>query len=976
MKDGLPSSLISYVTQDSQGYLWFGTDHGLSRFDGKKFQLYDDSPIGDDNVLNIFEDRDGKLWICTLWSGLICKDSSCYHVYKQKDGLPHDRVRCIIQGQGGMLWMGTSAGLCTYDGKRFKIYQQSDKLSGKSIPALLIDKNKNLWIGTDKGLNCLLHSAQEEKRAIVKFNQVDILSKEVNALTEDHEGNIWVGTKEGLCCIRKKDGEMVFSYYTVKDGLVNNNVSVISEDREYNIWIGTENGISRFSLGKFFNYNVKSGFLHPKIFTIFEDKEGNIWFGTRMGASCLQSLKILNFTKKEGLPGDTIWAIMEETPGKIWVGTDEGLSCYSGGKFQNYTAANGLISNQISNLFKDRAGNLWIATYKGLSIFSPQTGKFRNYTEKDGLPSEIVLSLAEGQNGTIWIGTHRGLCRYANGRILPHNMNIDLDVPINVLLLDRNGNLWISVHKGFWKISGEKKIFYSKKDGLLGEVFYSIFEDSKGNIWMGSKEGLSCWNHKTFKNFTKADGLSDNNCLFILEDNNHLLWIGAQNGVNRYDGRHFKKYTSKNGLVSEEMNQAGIKDSNGMLWFATNGGLTCFNPKLDRPNEIPPPVYMTLFSVNEKDCLSVVGSGLKQKKIVLKHDENYIKFGFIGLSYTSPEDVKYEYQLSEGTNKKISETSENYIPYPLLPPGDYTFKVWAKNNDGVRSKNPAVISFRINFPFYQTPWFLSFMVLLITFMIIGAIMFQNKRLKEKLANEAKNKQLVMAQRMKLMGVLAGGAVHDLKNLLSIIIGYSELVHDSSTEVTEEEKNEAIDIIKCTADTAFQVVSQILAFARQNFDEVKIVELSDLLNEILAILKVTIPRTIELIWNPPSEKLLISISAVKFKQVVMNLCLNAVQAMGKYGELKITLKRDPAIPSQLYIEVADTGAGIKPEHLEKIFDPLFTTKGEEKGTGLGLFVVKQVVEEYKGKIQVQSVLAKGTTFKIYFPCLESNEETKN
>lgn len=232
----------------------------------------------------------------------------------------------------------------------------------------------------------------------------------------------------------------------------------------------------------------------------------------------------------------------------------------------------------------------------------------------------------------------------------------------------------------------------------------------------------------------------------------------------------------------------------------------------------------------------------------------------------------------------------------------------------------------------------------------------------------------MAQRMKLLGVLAGGAVHDLKNLLTIIIGYSDLVHDQSQEVTEEEKNEAIEIIKSTADTAFQVVSQILNFARQNYDEVKMSDLTDLLNEILSILKITIPRTIEIEWNPPEELLMVSISPVKFKQVVMNLCLNAVQAMGEHGKLRISLSKVLDQSEYIVVEVADTGPGIKPEYLDKIFEPLFTTKSQEKGSGLGLFVVKQVVDEYKGKIGVDSQPGVGTTFKITFPAASGYEET--
>jgi signal transduction histidine kinase len=279
---------------------------------------------------------------------------------------------------------------------------------------------------------------------------------------------------------------------------------------------------------------------------------------------------------------------------------------------------------------------------------------------------------------------------------------------------------------------------------------------------------------------------------------------------------------------------------------------------------------------------------------------------------------------------------------------------------------PAEIRFKILPPFWNTWWFRIFSFLALLSLAVLIVLFNIRRIKTKMANEAKNKQLVLAQRMKLMGVLAGGAVHDLKNLLSIIIGYSDIVHESSEEVNEEERNEAIEIIKNTADTAFQVVKQILAFTRQTYDETKAANLADVLDEILAILKVNIPLTMKILWNPPIEEILLYINPVKFKQVVMNLCLNAIQAMEDRGELKISLAKAPGDAGQIIIEVSDTGPGIPQEHFDKIFEPLFTTKGEEKGAGLGLFVVKQIVDEYKGNIQVKSPPGEGTTFKISFP----------
>jgi len=965
-KDGLPSSTVSCIYQDSSGYLWFGTEFGVSRFSGIRFQnvLAEKEGLKNDYIGNILEDRRGNLWIGTRGGGLICRSSEEIRTYTTTDGLPSNRITTMAMDQEGNLWLGTRSGISMFNGENFTTYSKKDGLVDDFVRGIIIDEKGNLWIGTENGISYFT----KKKEQFINYTTINgLISNKVQALMMDHKGNIWIGTQSGLSCYQKeKEPERAaFISYSTKDGMANNYVNVIIEDRNRNIWIGTERGLSLFSSSsdKFTNYYTKNGFPSDKILTIFEDREENIWFGTPLGASRLQSLKITNFSVKDGLPNNFIYAIIEEREGKYWIGTDKGLSCYSYGTFETYTTRNGLINDSILNLLKDRAGNIWIATNGGLSVYSSRSGKFTNYTVNDGLPHEIVLSLVEDMNSNIWIGTTKGLCRFINGSIHPPNFKFKQDsMPVHAILHDSKGNLWFSNTKGLWKISilGEKstKYHYSTRDGLIHNEVKSLFEDSRGRIWVGTQHGLSCFSKGKFKNYTTADGLSNNACLFVLEDDDGNLWIGTVNGISRFDGKSFKTYTSGDGLIYNEMNQCTcLKDSQGNLWFGTVNGISRFNPHLDRDNTIPPPIYITNFSVWERDHPI-------SDNIGLKHNQNYLKFDFIGLCFTSPKDVVYKYRL-EGIDKDWSFTKERYIPYRFLTPGKYVFKVSAINNDGIESLKPAEIPFRILPPFWQTLWFKIIVGLFLLAVASIVALFQIRRIKEKAANEAKTKQLVMAQRMKLLGILAGGAVHDLKNLLGIIIGYSDLVVESVDE-EEDEKKEAIDVIKSTAKTAFQVVKQMLAFTRQTDDETTASNLTELMEEILEILKITVPKKITILWEPPEEELLLYINPVKFKQVVLNLCLNAVQAMQDVGELKISLFKNPARANQIILEVSDTGTGIEEEIQNRIFDPLFTTREEEKGAGLGLFVVKQIVDEYGGKIQIQSKLGEGTTFSINFP----------
>jgi ligand-binding sensor domain-containing protein/signal transduction histidine kinase len=963
-EDGLPSATVSRILQDSRGFLWLGTTHGLSRFNGIEFEnFYIKDGLIDDLIYEIFEDEKGNIWIGTPVGGATCFFSGTFTSYTTENGLAGNRVMSITADREGNIWFGTDSGVSKFNGKDFITYTTKEGLVHDSITDITMDKEGKLWFGTQKGLSCFTNN-RFINYTTRSSDGSGLINDQIEVIMTDRKGNVWIGTQGGLCC--RRTGASTFTSYTTKDGMADNYVRTMAEDRNGNTWIGTDNGASYFSAGKFSNYNTTHGLLNDRIYTVFEDLEGNIWFGTAMGLSKLNSLRIVNFSVRDGLLNNMVWAILEDKEGKYWFGTDKGLSCYTNGTFENFTTDDGLVNDTILRLLEDRAGKIWIGTVGGLSVYSPPTGtnkgknkssgKFRNYTTRNGLPDNIVISFVEDMNGVIWIGTSKGICRFINGAISPPGFRQE-PLPIHALFEDRKGNLWFSDLKGLCKVSGDKKFRYSTQDGLIYNRIFAICEDSRGRIWIGTGQGLSCFSNGQFTNYTTDDGLSDNACYFVLEDDNRNLWIGTAKGVNRFNGRSFKPYTSKDGLASDETAEgACLKDSRGYLWFGTVNGVSRFDSKYDRVNAVPPPVYITDFSVLGKEYPI-------SDTIHLKHNQNYLKFDFIGISFTSTEDVIYKCQL-RGIDPDWFELQQRYISYPYLPPGNYTFSVIAVNNDGIESLKPAEVCFRILPPFWQTWWFQALSVLFVLFLIVMILRWRFKRIKEKIATHERNKQLVMAQKMELLGILASGAVHDLKNLLAIIIGYSKIAVQHAEH--EDEKIKPIENIKNTAVTAVQVVKQILAFTRQTYDKTMAANLPDLVDDILEILKVTTPAEVKIRWEPSKKEVRFYINPTKFQQVVMNLCLNAVQAMPEKGELNIRLYKKEDRNPMVVLEVSDTGTGMEKENVEKVFDPLFTTKEPGKGTGLGLFVVKQIVDEYKGKIEVRSKPGEGTTFKISFP----------
>ncbi|MCP4154237.1 MAG: hypothetical protein GY757_41315, partial [bacterium] len=479
-----------------------------------------------------------------------------------------------------------------------------------------------------------------------------------------------------------------------------------------------------------------------------------------------------------------------------------------------------------------------------------------------------------------------------------------------------------------------------------------LFEDSNHTVWISTGNGLSRFSSGKFRNYTVSDGLAANECIFTLEGPGKQIWIGTSGGLSCFDGRSIQNYTSKrNGLIANNWN-TGFVDSRGKLWFGSAHGINCFTPPLET-NDVPPPVYITSANVLGEE-LPLTGTHR------LEHRKNYIRFNFDGLCYTAPESVIYKCRL-EGIDSEWLETGENSIFYPYLPPGPYTFRVKALNNDSVESIRPAEFSFEILPPFWQTWWFRvsAFSV----FMAMLAFLFfrHMKRSNERLLLQERTRQLMMSQRMEMMGMLAAGAVHDMKNLMAIIMGYLDIM---GAEVTPDDKNyQRLRRIKKTMGTAVQTVKQILQFSRPKLLTRSSTNLVSMMGETMELLTATTPERINISWHPPVEKIIFEIDPVRLQQMVLNLCINSIHAMPEGGELNISLAR--LSDGRIEIRVSDTGVGMKQEVKDKIFEPLFTTKEDGQGTGLGLFLVKKIVEENRGTVEVQSEPSKGTTFRILF-----------
>lgn len=957
-KDGLPASPVKSIFQDAAGYLWFGTEGGLCRFDGLYFhQIHGDSKgVFNGYISAIQQDSQGTLWIgrpgLTLGSVVSYSPSSGkIHVYSKKNGLLTQIVTSIYIGNGDRIWVGTADGVYILKDNRFEPYRPEEPFFSNKINTITSDLSGNIWLGTRGGAGKINHD-----NTLTVYNKKNGLSGEsVYALLADNSGNMWIGTSNGLSVLSKKG----LKNYSVKDGLPDPTIGSLLEDPVGRIWIGTRKGLSIFSGNKFTNYFMRPDIPGNKIGTIFMDREKNIWLGTYLGANCIISADVVKYSFEDGLPHNLVWSVYKDSRGCIWLCTDRGLCCYRDGRFEVDRRLEPLAADPVFCLMEDKSGNLIAGTGRGLVIL--KKGKLKRYSMTDGLPSNIVVSLSQDKSGTVWIGTNHGLCILENGSIRRSPFS-KTSTSILAILKDKKGDIWFSNTSVLNRVSGSKLDRFSVDEGLIHPQINSLQQDSRGRIWVSTKGGLSCYDGTEFCNFTEKEGLANNLCHFVIEDNDRNLWIGTVKGINKMDGDSLEIYPAISELVTfETMQGACVKDEKGYIWFGTINGVTRFNPQARKSEPTPPPVYITGFKVHNEPLPLTPPARLE-------YEQNYVNFDFIGLSYSSPTNIRYRYRL-EGVDVDWLETSNRSIPYAYLPPGRYNFQVSALNNDGIMSTEPASLEFEILPPVWQTWWFRLIGLIVLVSLMVAVFLWRSRTLQERIELRERNAQLVMAQKMELVGIMAGGAVHDLKNLMAIIINYSGLAARYMGK--ENGTGKFIDKIKHTASTAAQLAKQILAFTRRKHDDSKPVNLPDLLRDILNILKITLLEGVQLNVHISHDTIRMPIHPTKFQQVVMNLCINAYQAMPDGGALTVSLSSNDkrADERSVILEISDTGMGMEPEMLEWIFEPLYTEKKNGEGTGLGLFVVRQVTHEYDGKITVRSQPGQGTTFRLEFP-LES------
>lgn len=792
VEDGLSHSSVFEIMQDSKGFLWFGTQDGLNKYDGYSFKVYKYSPfdttsLQDNWVQSIAEDKEGNLWVGTHNNGVFKFDRNkeTFANYKNARSNHHslisNRVWNVYVDSKNVLWVGSSGGLSRYDAKQNRFENYSNKESGPNsfgpyaANCIYEDTKGFLWIGSwGGGLTRLDKQTSHFDRFTFDLPKRRAQNK-VKALTGDKNGYLWLATAgDGLIKFNTQDG--TFTQYLNDprnpSSISDNNLISILVDRRGRVWVGAHDGGLNMldpATGKFSRYandpNDRYSLSDNWVQSIFEDDSGIIWVGTGLGLNKCVPIKqlfgylSLNYAEWQNANFNEINSVYEDSRENIWVGTwNQGLIKYNRKNgsievFKEGQGKNSLPTNIIWTVYEDRNQNLWVGTFEGLCLYDPKIKGFKRFSNNKKDPYSIshnnISAIYEDTRGNIWIGTwDGGLNRYdkRTGRFFnykkdPANPKSLSDDLITVIAEDKKKNLWIGTNAGGLNLFNYEdhtftKYQYDPKDNtsLSNNTIRSLYEDSKGNLWVGTwGGGINKFDPKkrSFTRFTEKNGLANNVIYGILEDGSGHLWISTNKGISRFDvsRKIFTNYDIEDGIGNSQYSAGHVKCADGTIIFGGAKGLTVFMPDSIQVNNYHPPIIITSFKLFNRE-IKFDRDISDIKEVSIDYDDNVFSFEFAALDFTRPDKNKYAYML-EGFDKGWNYVGSNRTAYYTnLYPGEYILKIKASNSDNIWSEKITEVRIRIIPPFYLTWWFAALTALTIAGIVFGIYKYRVNQLLE------------------------------------------------------------------------------------------------------------------------------------------------------------------------------------------------------------------------------------------------------
>lgn len=1008
MDNGLPTNAVRNIVQDKFGFMWFGTDNGLCRYNGYGVQTFFNPYQKYDQYVSTLRTTDDGILVGT--SKGVYRFIFRTETFERLNGQITSQANAITQDVDGNIWVATQGqGVfrCSIRSQQVKNYPMPQWRG--NVATVLVDGNNQVWI-----LSLQSNSKPWRlNKGSDGFEPVKVESDAINlsgrSMIQAADGSLLIGTwSDGLV--------QLYSDGTTRQLLnpvlanMGHHIHALFRHSDQEIYIGCDEGLILYDLQQHSWKLLSEETVHPVkniaerfVYSITKDGEGGTWLGTFYGGvSYISPIQqrfhtYMNGSGTADLHGNVVGRFAEDRQRRIWIATDDGgLNCYDApnDRFVDYPGRSVLSKYNVHGLLVD-GDYLWVGTY-GNGV--------------------IRLNLASGGMQTFQLDSY------------PHNSSC------YCLFRDSKRRLWATSMEGVNVFDEQAQTFKPVK--ALGATTVSMAEDTQGNVWLGTQgDGLWCyqakgsaqgaWKHympvekdatSLFSNSVNCVSCSSSGNLYVVTDmglcqympaadnfkrmvidastkdyscivvHQDEMWLSSSKGILRYiPGEAVQMFNRYDGLTCDQfLANSGFMASDGRIYFGTVRGFNTFYPHQVKVNQVAPSVFITsleLFNEPVSVGSTLLPEALSQiKQLDLHYGDDMFSISFAALSYISPEKNQYAYML-EGFDKDwIYAGSEHKATYTNIPAGTYTFRVKATNNDGVWSQQEATLKIEMHPPFW---WSLPAKMLYL--LLIGYLIYlytQMKLRKEKrhhqlelqLLNDKKEQEIRDA-RLQFFTMIA----HEIRTPVSLIIGPLETLKDEWTKLSRQIQGNAsmtqtLDVIDRNAQRLLNLVNQLLDFnkVQQQGLQVrfKLNNIAQLMHAVAERFEPTLKKKgARLVVDYPAEDFAAIIDNEAITKVVSNLMTNASKYTKDYVRLSCRL----VDKEHFRIEVEDNGIGIHKDEMNKIFTAFYQARDNKPGTGIGLNIVKNLVEAHHGKVEVKSTVGKGSTFMVTLPVQQQDVE---
>ncbi len=1082
IEEGLSQSVVNCILQDSSGFLWFGTQSGLNRYDGYGFTVYrhdpeDPASLASDWILALLEDPGGDLWIGTEGGGLARwqRDSDSFLTYRHLPAdpasVPGDWVVALARDPTGILWIGTrDSGLGAFDPRAgtFRRYRHDPAVPGSlasdHVLALLVDRAGDLWIGSTGGLDRFEPgSGTFVPHRHDPADPRSLSDDRVRVLLEDGRGALWAGTHRGLNrALEPRSGAFErFLHDPAAGGSLSHDwVRSLLEDADGRLWVGTDGGLDLWQEGSgvsesgltkpgtFAGYRPDGGphsLGSEQIVYLHQDKSGILWIaaaGAGLNKWNPSSWSFPHLRSDDPAASNNVLAISEDPGGGLWIGTFGGglerLDRASGDRVRyahDPRDARSLSDDRVTALLHDRHGSLWVGTVAGgLDRLDAASGSFEHHRHDPGRPESLaadaVTALHEDSGGRLWIGTLGGGLNLYTGAGSFQSFRHDPGDPTSLdsdrvfaLAEDEAGRLWLATDGGglnrFNPLTEAFLVLQhdpADAGSLSSNDLLAVHVDPQGQLWIGTKgRGLDrlesldeATGRAVFQHYRRADGLPDENIWGIRSGASGALWLATNQGLSRFEPESgtFKNYDVSHGLQANEFNLgAHFSSPSGELFFGGVSGLNAFFPERIEGARHTPPVVLTSFTKVhqparfERPLFDV-------SEIGLSHRDYAFSLEFAVLDFAAPGKNRYRYRLEGFEDNWIDNGHRRWVSFTNLDPGRYLLRVQGAGSAGVWNEQGPQIRIAIAPPPWKTWWAYALYALALAAAAGGmfAVYSQHQEAvrqravagherervaeRERLIEEQEGlvsererlileRELLAEKHEEILAELARSnaklgrknaelerfnytVTHDLKSPLVTIKGFLGMLQRDLGRDDRERVEHDIRRVNSAADKMQTLLEELLELSRVSDPrrlELRQVRLNDIVAEAFELIAgMTLQRGLEVEVDP--ELGVVMGDPVRLLQVFQNLLANAIRYMGDEPSPRVEVgERSGGI-----FFVRDNGAGIDPRFHHKIFELFERLEAGGEGSGVGLAVVKRIVELHGGRVWVESEgEGQGSTF---------------